>query len=131
MKHGRKGSHGKRHHKKGSSRFSSSPASAVEEKEPEVDPQEPTIPNPVLPRRGEDREAIGPIVLERYCDSGRPMLTAEEMRQVYANEVSAFSLGCGMKFRWYLGMSPVCPNCGRIYTYTSDDLHKKNFWVKI
>jgi hypothetical protein len=123
--------HKHRKYRKGGTGCSPSTApKALKAKESfEVDPNAPCIPNPVLPKPGEVRKPIGPVVLERYCDSDRPVLTPEDMKQIYDGVAKIRSLGCGIKFRWYLGSNPVCPNCGISYPYTVEDLKKKKFLV--
>lgn len=115
MKHGRKG---------GSSRLSSSPVAKPEKKDESM----PVIPNPVyLLEKG--RTPIGPVLLERVCDLGKPLLTVEEVAARYQGERANW--GCGARFRWYFGMSCICPGCGYTYQYTSEMLHEKKFWVNV
>lgn len=55
-------------------------------------------------------DAVGPVILERTCEF-------EEY-------------GCGTKFRWFLGMPPICPKCGKQYTYTIEMLEKGEMMVR-
>ena len=89
----------------------------------------PCIPNPVLPRLGQDIQPVGPILCERYCDSGRELLKPSEMAAIYKGEVHSSTLGCGTKFRWYFGMMATCPKCGRHYDTPFSEATKK-FFVK-
>ena len=86
----------------------------------------PMIPNPVL-RSEKAKTTIGPVMLERVCDSGRELLTVEEVAERYDGSRSFW--GCGTRFRWYLGMNCMCPGCGTMYVYTKDDMRVKKFWV--
>lgn len=72
-------------------------------------------------------DVIGPVMLERVCDAGKPRMSQKDRQEYlkYAN-----FRGCGTHFRWYLGSTCVCPECGRTYAYSCDDLHNKLYFVK-
>ena len=126
-KHSRKGG-GKHHHKKGSGRrYFTALDVVMSSVPPPADVEVPTIPNPVFVA-GQKRAPVGPVLFERVCDSSRPMLTTAEVADRYNG--GPMNWGCGAKFRWYLGMSCVCPGCGHTYPYTSDELRQKKFWIQ-
>jgi hypothetical protein len=75
-----------------------------------------------------DEGVIGPVLLERVCDGGKPRMTAEEWERWNKESPIRFR-GCGTRFRWYLGVGCVCPRCGTHFVYTVDDLKAKRFFV--
>ena len=75
-------------------------------------------------------DAIGPVLLERVCDGGKSKVTAEEWERWNRERPDRFR-GCGTRFRWYLGMTCVCPGCGTQFLYTVDDLKAKRFFVSM
>jgi anaerobic selenocysteine-containing dehydrogenase len=77
--------------------------------------------------KSKDSSVVGPILLERVCDHEKSRMSEEEW--MYTKAHSNY-LGCGTRFRWYLGMSCICPNCGWTYIYTHEDLKNKRFFVR-
>jgi hypothetical protein len=61
-------------------------------------------------------EAIGPIILEHVCDGGKSHYTPKEVAEF--ESYGPRQWGCGTRFRWYFGVPPYCPKCGRAYEMT-------------
>ena len=75
-------------------------------------------------------EVIGPVLLERTCDHNKDSYTPEEIAKMDESlKHNPWRWGCGTRFRWYLGVSCVCPKCGWHYLYTNEMLAQKKFWV--
>lgn len=66
-------------------------------------------------------KAVGPILLEHVCDGDKSRYTPEEIQEM-GKDYPGRHWGCGTRFRWYLGVPPVCPNCGWRYLLSLEDL---------
>lgn len=69
-----------------------------------------------------------PIRLVRTCDG--EWKSQQEYEAMCMEAGYPLFRGCGMRFSWFVGMLPTCPNCGRAYLCTLEDVKSGRFRPK-